>query len=50
MMPISTPPNAVVYGSGMIKIPQMAYAGIFINAVAVLLLTFLVPWLASLVF
>jgi solute carrier family 13 (sodium-dependent dicarboxylate transporter), member 2/3/5 len=33
MLPVATPPNAIVYGSGMLTIPQMARAGIFLNVV-----------------
>ena len=31
MMPIATPPNAVVFGSGRVSLPQMARAGIWVN-------------------
>lgn len=31
MMPISTPPNAIVYGSGMVPITKMIRAGIFFD-------------------
>ncbi len=29
MMPVSTPPNAIVYGSGMVPITKMIRAGVF---------------------
>jgi sodium-dependent dicarboxylate transporter 2/3/5 len=49
MMPISTPPNAIVYSSGHIRMKEMMRAGILLNLVAVLVLTavtyFLVPFL-----
>jgi sodium-dependent dicarboxylate transporter 2/3/5 len=35
MMPISTPPNAVVYSSGYIKVSEMMKAGIWINLLAI---------------
>lgn len=38
MMPISTPPNAVVFSSGYIRMADMVRAGIFLNIIAVLLL------------
>ena len=38
MMPIATPPNAIVFGSGRIHIHEMARVGIFINLVGVLLI------------
>lgn len=38
MLPVATPPNAIVYGSGHITTPQMVKAGIGLNAVATLVL------------
>jgi sodium-dependent dicarboxylate transporter 2/3/5 len=31
MLPVSTPPNAIVYGSGMVPLPQMMKAGILFD-------------------
>jgi solute carrier family 13 (sodium-dependent dicarboxylate transporter), member 2/3/5 len=45
MMPVATPPNAIVFGSGYVRIPQMAKAGFALNlagAVLVTLVTYLV--------
>jgi sodium-dependent dicarboxylate transporter 2/3/5 len=39
MMPAATPPNAIVFGTGYITIPQMLRAGIFIGLTAVLLIS-----------
>ncbi|MFG6149991.1 SLC13 family permease [Halobacillus sp. B23F22_1] len=39
MLPVATPPNAVVFGSGYLRIPDMAKAGIFLNVFAVILVT-----------
>ena len=41
MLPVATPPNAVVYGSGYVKIPEMARAGIGMNLIGIILLTIL---------
>jgi len=38
MMPISTPPNAVVFSSGYIRMIDMVKAGILLNLISVLLL------------
>ena len=35
MMPVSTPPNAVVYSSGHVKVGEMMRAGIWINLLAI---------------
>ncbi len=39
MMPVATPPNAIVFGSGHISVPQMAKAGILLNLAAVVVIT-----------
>ena len=41
MLPMATPPNAIVFASGYVKVAQMAKAGIVINIIAVLLLILL---------
>lgn len=35
MMPVGTPPNAIVFGSGMLSLPQMARAGFLLNLLLV---------------
>jgi len=39
MLPIATPPNAIVFGSGVISIPQMMRGGIALNLVGIALIT-----------
>jgi solute carrier family 13 (sodium-dependent dicarboxylate transporter), member 2/3/5 len=39
MLPVATPPNAIVFGSGAITIGQMVRAGIVLNLVGVVLVT-----------
>lgn len=36
MMPVATPPNAIIFGSGRVRIADMAKAGLLINLVGVL--------------
>lgn len=39
MMPVATPPNAIVFGSGHVTIPQMCRAGLWLNIIGVGLVT-----------
>ena len=41
MLPVATPPNAIVFASGHVTIPQMCKAGIWLNIIGVLLVTLL---------
>jgi sodium-dependent dicarboxylate transporter 2/3/5 len=38
MLPVATPPNAIVFGSGHIEIRSMAKAGVWLNLVSILLI------------
>lgn len=40
MMPVGTPPNAIVFASGKLTIPEMAKAGFLIDVLFIILLTF----------
>jgi len=39
MLPVATPPNAVVFGSGYLRIADMARAGIWMNVIGIALIT-----------
>lgn len=43
MMPVATPPNAIVFGSGEIALPQMMKAGVWLNLLG-LVVIMLVSW------
>ncbi|WP_235299244.1 SLC13 family permease [Portibacter marinus] len=45
MLPVATPPNAVVFGSGYLKIFDMVKVGIWMNIISILLLTMFVYYL-----
>jgi sodium-dependent dicarboxylate transporter 2/3/5 len=38
MMPVGTPPNAIVFGTGLVRMPQMMKAGIWLNLTGILLI------------
>ncbi|WP_062197706.1 SLC13 family permease [Massilibacterium senegalense] len=42
MLPVATPPNAVVFGSGYLKIGDMVKAGFWINLICILLIPLMI--------
>jgi sodium-dependent dicarboxylate transporter 2/3/5 len=49
MLPVATPPNAVVFGSGHLRIPDMVRIGLWMNLISIVLLSAFVYWLLPLV-
>ena len=39
MLPVATPPNAIVFGSGWVTIPAMSRAGFVLNLIGAILIT-----------
>ncbi|MCK0147998.1 DASS family sodium-coupled anion symporter [Arenibacter sp. F26102] len=50
MLPMATPPNAIVFASGYIKVYQMARVGIILNLISVVLLILLFQFVIPLLF
>ena len=50
MLPVATPPNAIVFGSDYLTIPQMARAGFLLNLLAVAVVSAAAVLLLPLVF
>ena len=50
MLPVATPPNAIVFSSGVLTIPEMVRAGFVMNLVALVVLTLLAALAVPLVF
>ncbi|MCS4492147.1 MULTISPECIES: DASS family sodium-coupled anion symporter [unclassified Corynebacterium] len=46
MLPVATPPNAIAYGSGYVKIGDMIKGGIWLNVIGVVLVTLVTYFLA----
>ncbi|WP_276165509.1 SLC13 family permease [Zobellia alginiliquefaciens] len=50
MLPMATPPNAIVFASGYIKVNEMARVGIILNVIAVALLVLMFQFVVPLLF
>ena len=45
MLPVATPPNAVVFGSGYLRIKDMIKTGLFMNLISILLVSLYVYYI-----
>ncbi|WP_299526222.1 DASS family sodium-coupled anion symporter [Winogradskyella sp.] len=50
MLPMATPPNAIVFASGLVKVHQMARVGIILNLISVGLLILLFQFILPFIF
>jgi len=46
MLPVATPPNAIVFATGHITIPQMVRAGLVLNLIGIVIVTLIALYLA----
>lgn len=49
MLPVATPPNAVVFGSGHLRIPDMVRTGIWMNLFSIILISIMVYYLLPII-
>jgi sodium-dependent dicarboxylate transporter 2/3/5 len=49
MLPVATPPNAVVFGSKILKIDDMVKKGFWMNLISILILTSVVYWILPII-
>lgn len=45
MLPVATPPNAIIYGSGMVRLPQMMKIGFWLNVSGIIIIWLVVGFL-----
>jgi len=48
-MPAGTPPNAIVYATGKVTVRDIAWSGVWIDVIGVLLVTLLIEWVYPLI-
>ena len=48
MLPVATPPNAIIYGSGLVRLPQMMKFGFWMNIAGIIIIWVAVTFIAPL--
>ena len=49
MLPVATPPNVIVFGSGYLRIPDMVKKGFLLNIISILIIVLMVYYLLPVV-
>lgn len=50
MFPVATPPNAIIFGSGRIKVIEMIKVGLLLNVIAIVIISCFSYWLIPVLF
>lgn len=50
MLPVATPPNAIVFGSGYLKVSDMAKKGFLMNIISIIIITLAVYFIMPVIF
>jgi len=50
MLPVATPPNAIIFGTGRVKIYQMARVGLVLNFIGIVVISLMFYFLGMLIF
>lgn len=50
MLPVATPPNAIIFATGQVSIPQMVRAGLLLNLIGVIMVSIIAMFLVPNVF